>query len=154
MKHWLWYVAAVVLPLACLMPFQGTDIAKLQPVEVLYVDQTVEGVRVETDTGDYGTGADLCMALNDLESGAKGKIFLETADYLMVSPDGALLLPDLGEHLRPACQVCVVLGDVEMENAAKWLSAHEPEVTLRDCQDLRRTVPVCVSEEGRLRYDD
>lgn len=153
MKSWIWYVVAVVLPLAVFAPFRESDIAQLKPIELVYIQCSAEGVRVETDTGDFGMGPDLNAAFVDLKACANGDVFLETADYLLVSPEGAVLLPQLAEYLRPACQVCVIVGNVDLEKTAEWLAAHKPDITLLDYHIRPQALPVCVAEEGRMYYD-
>ena len=80
MKYWAWYIGAVVLVAALgWMPFLGTDVARLRPVELISVSREEAQVLVETDTGDSGRGRTLELALEDLHDSTPGEIFLETA---------------------------------------------------------------------------
>lgn len=151
MKRWLWYAAALVLVAALGgMPFSGTDVAKLQPVELIRVSRSFGQVLIETDTGDSGIGADLEEALEDMKETATADIFLDTAEHLLVSQNAVDLLPKLAEYLRPACGVCLEQGAPELEQAAAYLAAHEPEVTLKDFRAGERNIPVLITEEGRM----
>lgn len=151
MKRWLWCAGALLLT-AVLggMPFIGTDIAKLQPVEVLRVQKEGDLVLVELDTGDSGKGATLEMALQDLKESTPGKVFLETADYLLINPEAEALLESLAEHLRPACGVCLENGEVKLEETAEFLGAHEPGLTLQEYRAGNHSLQKLVVREERM----
>ena len=84
MKQWPVMAATVVLILV-LSPFQGTDIGKLRPAQWVYLSRQEDTVALETDMGDRGEGADVISALEDLRRSAPGELFLETADYALIS---------------------------------------------------------------------
>ena len=151
MKRWLWCAGALLLT-AILggMPFAGTDIAKLQPVEVLRVQKDGEMISVELDTGDSGKGATLEAALQDLKESTPGKVFLETADYLLINKEAETLLPSLAEHLRPACGVCLENGEAKLEEAAEFLGAHEPGLTLQEYRAGDHALQELVVREERM----
>lgn len=151
MKRWIWCLAALVLTVAVGgMPFAGTDVAQLQPVEMIRVSQGERQVLVETDTGDRGVGSNLAEAFEDLKQTTSGHVFLETAEYLLLSPEMVERLPELTDYLRPACAVCLELGRAELERAAAFLSAHEPELTLRDYQAGRMDIPALITQKGEM----
>ena len=151
MKRWLWYLAAVLLVAALgWMPFAGTDVAKLQPVEVIRVGVEDGLIRVETDTGGSGNGADLAEAFADLKASAAGTVFLETADYLLVSHDAQSLLEPLGTYLRPACGICLESGVADLETVADFLSTHEPGMTLQEYRAGKQNLPELSVREGRM----
>ena len=151
MKKWLLYelifAAAVVLNLS---PFQGTDVGKLLPVELVRVSADGRNIILETDTGDMGKGGTVEEALSDLKATTAGTVFLETADYLLIQPGCEELLDDLVKILRPSCSVCVELGDGELKKAAKYFAAHEPQVTLQDWRCGFLQLPRLVVREGRM----
>lgn len=152
MKRWLCCIAAIILA-AILggMPFGGTDVAKLQPVELIRVSKFRERILVETDTGDRGIGSDLAGAFADLKQTTGGQVFLDTAENLLLSHEAENLLPELTEFLRPACNVCLEQGQVDLEEAATFLSAHEPAMTLLDYQAGERELPVLTIDKGDMR---
>lgn len=152
MKRWMWYLAALL----CIMalgwsPFRGTDVAELQPVELLRISMPDGYVMIETDTGDSGIGDTPEAALADLKKSTPGDVFLETADHLILAPEAAALLPALMEHLRPACNLCVEQGSADLEKATAFLNAHQPGVTLQDYRAGENRLPVLVTQEGRMR---
>lgn len=151
MKHWGWYCAAIVLAAVWGgLPFSGTDVAKLQPVELIRVSKDRGQILVETDTGDRGTGSNLAGAFADLKKTANGHIFLDTAAYLLVTSETENLLSEISDYLRPACFVCLEQGNAELERVSDYLSAHEPEVSLRDYRAGERQIPTLITREGRM----
>lgn len=151
MKQVLSYIMGLIVVAALgWMPFRKTDVAKLQPVEVVRV--TLEGreVVIETDTEAAGRGKSLKAAFEDMKQTTAGEVFLDTADYLILSRDTVSLLPELMEYLRPACQVCIGKGEMDLGQAAAFLTAHEPELTLTDWQGGLGPLPVLV-EDGGMR---
>lgn len=150
MKYWAWYIGAVVL-VAILgwMPFQGTDVARLQPVELISVSREENQVLVETDTGDSGRGQTLELALEDLYNSTPGEIFLETAEYLLITPEAQSLLLELTQTLRPSCKVCLREGEADLAEAAAYLSVHEPRLTLQDYRTGEKDIPKLKMEGER-----
>lgn len=106
-----------------------------------------------TETGDLGEGEDLNAAMQDLEESAVGKVFLETAEYLLVTDGARGLLPELTSIMRPGCAVCVAPEQVNLEEAAAYLNIHRPEVTLNDYRANRTDLPHLKEEEGRFKIE-
>lgn len=146
MKRWIILAAAVAVVL--MFPSrEASDVGELLPVELLYIYKEDGCVRVETDTGNLGVGTDLKAALEDLKASTPGEIFLETANYLILSREAVPLLPQLWGILRPATEVC--LGVNADTKAAPFLAAHKPGVTLNDIRSGGRYLPTLVRREER-----
>lgn len=151
MKRWVIYAAVIAaLLLASEKGSAGTDIAGLEPVQILRVETLAGNVALRTDTGQSGVGEDLDAATADLKETASGEIFLDTAEYLLVTPSALKWLPELAELLRPACRVCIDCGRTELEAVADYLSVHEPEVTLRQYRRSACPLPVLYQEGERM----
>lgn len=154
MKYWLLFfslfiVAAIFGPAT----FRGTDIAKLAPVEVVWLSERDGRVSLKTDTGDFGIGEDMQAALEDMKTTASGTVFLDTADYLIVEQGCEELLEQAYTLLRPSCMICVAEKMPDLEVAAEYLSAHEPERTLRQYRVEKGNIPELVELEGRFAWD-
>lgn len=151
MKRWLWYLAGLLIVAAFgKLPFSGTDVAELQPVEVIRVWSGHGLVGVETDTGDSGQGMDVASAIEDLKASTAGQVFLETAEHLIVTEEALPLLPELAEYMRPACTICLESGSADLEAAAGFLGAHEPEMKFRDFTAGENAIPTLLTQEGRM----
>ncbi len=138
MRRWILIAAAALVLL--LFPVEKSDISELIPVELLYVYLDGDRTCVEADTGDIGVGEDLEAAFQDMKGAASGGIFLDTADYVIVTEETRSLLPQLTRYLRPAAEVCLGIGaDAQ---AASFLKAHKPGITLKDLRAGEGELPV------------
>lgn len=104
---------------------------------------------METDTGDFGIGDSLKAALTDMKRSASAEIFLDTADYLIVSPGCVDLLPAMMQYLRPSCAVCMEDGETDMKQIGMYLQQHSPDITLMHYRAGQRDLPTLVTREGR-----
>ena len=151
MKRWVNFLLAIVaVVLFASTPFRGTDIGKLSPVEVIWLSETEGEVYMETDVGDSGKGKSVQMALENMKRSASGTIFLETADYLILNINNEDLIEEVSALLRPSCMVCMASEIPDMEKVAAFLSAHEPELTLRQYQNNQSAIPVLWQKDGRF----
>lgn len=130
MKKWL-YPAAALAAIALLsrLPHPSRDIAKLEPVQAVYLYMEAGQLHIETDTGDHGSGRDLTEATDDMKESSDGEIFLETAEFLILDPQ-VPITPDFYELLRPDCRVFFTSEKPDLPAAAKYLSLHTPKTTL------------------------
>lgn len=151
MRRWMIYVAVVGLALL-LKPKDVMDVGELLPVELLYISREAGSIRAETDTGAVGTGRTLEEALEDLTQTAPGAIFLETADYLIVTDRTVNLLPRLTQILRPATQVC--LGINAGADAAAFLKAHPSKATLKDIRAGQEVIPTLIGSKERYHFGE
>ena len=124
--------AAALLKVSGLLPFQTTDVAQLKPVEALVVS-VEEGAVVLQGGETIGIGADWSTALEDLRHGAEGTLFLGTTEQVILCGKAVNLLEQVArsEDLRPGTMVVVCEdGQIDPEQAAAYLSAHNSGVTL------------------------
>ena len=148
MKRWVWVLGAVLVLL--FLGETGTRLEELKPVQLVYVREENGQVILETDTGDMGEGRDFNCALENMKDRASGRIFLETAELLVLTEDGICCLPQIYEKLRPAAEVCLAEGKLEPEAAAEFLTVHKPDVTLQQLRSGENRLEVLKSREGRL----
>lgn len=154
MKYWLLFFSVFIAAaaLGTTSP-RGTDIAKLAPVEVVWLSERDGQVSLKTDMGDFGVGEDMQAALEDMKASASGTVFLDTADYLIVEQGREELLEQAYTFLRPSCMICVAEKMPDLEVAAEYLSAHEPELTLREYRVDKGEIPELVEQEGRFAWN-
>ncbi len=137
----LYFLAIALIAVTGLLPFSGTDVAKLQPVEVLILRQNNGLFTISTNDGLSGTGADTESALADLKLTAPGEVFLETANYLLVAPDCLEVVTELYSCLRPACGLYLMEGDGNLEQIGEYLESHPSEITLLSYRQGRAELP-------------
>jgi len=140
MKRWLIFLAAAAI-LFLLPEGQGSDIAALQPVELFYICMEEGRVALRTDTEELGIGNTLDDALQDLRATARGEIFLDTVDYVLVTEETKAVIPELENLLRPSAKLILATGTVNAKNITEFLSIHKPEFTIKDWMTGRTELP-------------
>ncbi len=131
MKKMMLFVLLIVgISFAGLLPFNGTDVAKLHPVEVLVINRIDSNYVIRTDTGLLGAGTNVDAAVIDLKQTAPGEIFLETANYILVGKECSDITSSFYDYLRPACQVYTFEGEGEFGEIAKYLANHPSSATI------------------------
>lgn len=154
MKYWiLFFSAFIAVAIFGTTSSHGTDIAKLAPVGVVWLSESDGQVYLETDTGDFGVGKDMRAALEDMKATASGTVFLDTADYLIVEQGCEDLLDQTYTFLRPSCMICMAEKIPDLESVTEYLSAHEPELTLREYRVEKGEIPELVEQEGRFAWN-
>lgn len=154
MKYWLVFFSLfIATAIFGTNSSRGTDIAKLAPIGVVWLSEGDGKIFLKTDTGDFGVGEDMQAALEDMKATASGTVFLDTADYLIVEQGREELLEQAYTFLRPSCMICVAEKMPDLEVAAEYLSAHEPELTLRQYRVEKGNIPELVELEGRFAWD-
>lgn len=152
MRRWLIYIFLLAAtPVLGLVLFKGTDIAKLQPVEVVSLSVQKGQVQIQTDTGNAGTGNTCKQALEDLQNTASGVVFLDTADYLTVTEDAQPYIKEMWEYLRPSCKICLLIGEGDWESMPAFLRTHEPVATVLQYRSGERKLPILIIQQGRMK---
>lgn len=122
----------MILLTSLLVPLERKDVGELLPVELVYLYRDEDQIVIETDTKDLGRGMTVSQAFKDLEDTTTGVIFLDTADYLLVSETALDLTEELSEYLKPSVRVCLAGGGIDTAEAAAYLSVHHPQWRLKD----------------------
>lgn len=128
MKRIIIYILVTVL--ALLVPENGTDVGKLQPVELVFLSIEDGQIVLETDTGGWGQSETLNGALENLKETTAGVIFLDTADYLLVTQNAEYLLGEMEGYVKPRIRVCRAEQGIDLVEAARYLGVHPPRMTL------------------------
>lgn len=105
-------------------PVKRIDVGSLQPIEVICVYHSNQGITVETDTGDVGQGNDLHAALIDLMNTAPGVVYLDTAEFLLVSEDLDAQIELMKDKLKGSTKVVAISGRIDLQNIDSYLRAH------------------------------
>ncbi len=121
MKRIIIYIG--ILALMLMAPVERLDVAKLEPVEVVYLTKEGDSVFLATDTKAAGRGADAMAALADLKQTTPGVVYLDTAEYLLVAEDAAGEIDALRGSLRGSVKLCFG-KDIQVDEVAKYLEVH------------------------------
>ena len=126
----------LLLAAAVLAPLRGMDVGKLQPVGLVQLYKEGETVVIVTDTGDSGRGNNVEAAFENLEDTTPGVIFLDTADYLLISKDAVGEVEKLSSRLKASVRLCYAEKDIEAAEAMEYLAVHRPQVLLKESERL------------------
>lgn len=151
MKRWFIF-CGVIFAAGLLIRIKptGVDVAALEPVELLYVNSQNGTYYLTTDTGSQGSGKTVAQAVSDLKAKSSGKIFLNTAEHLLLTPSAWESVERFSQHLRPDCDVVIVEKEPDLEITAQFLRTHKPGFTLNDLRAGDTNVPLLYSGEGGM----
>lgn len=123
-------VYCLILGALCFVPVKGQDVADLEPIQAVWITCEEENIVLETDTGDKGTGATVEAALREMKKRSTGIIYLDTAQFLLVSENVQDAVNEVRPYLKGRVKVCLWDGG-KIEDAAKYMQAHKIGVKLR-----------------------
>ncbi len=154
MKRWsVLLILIITVGISTRIHPANNDVSALEPVELMYVT-TQNGIYyLSTDTGQQGRGNTVANAIANLKAVSGKKIFLNTAEHLLVSPSALEAVDRISAYLRPDCSLTVAQGIPDPRQAAPFLDAHKPEFTLNDYRAGDRDIPVLHCQEGEMRLD-
>ena len=121
-----------ILALLFLAPVERLDVAKLEPVQTVAVRIESQRVVIETDTKNRGQGRTLQEAVQDLKENTPGVIYLDTAQYLLLTEDAVKYDRELKNYMRLSVKVSIWDGDGSVETAAKYLAVRHDLPRLKD----------------------
>ena len=123
---------AVILVALWFVPLERLDIAKLLPVQAVAMYMENNNVVLETDTGNIGRGEDASKALEHLKETTPAVVYLDTAEYLLVSENAVSKAGELAQYIKPSVKVCVCDAAGRVKDATQYLDVHGNLPKLRD----------------------
>ena len=149
MKRMLLYI--VILSLSLLAPVKASDIGKLLPVQVVSIYRMNEQIVMETDTENRGFGETAQQALQNLKDTASGMIYLDTAQYLLLSEDTKSCVEELLGELKDSVKLCQIEKRVDLTETARYLSVRDGLPTLKQWRN-DRNLPVLSDFENSSTF--
>lgn len=130
MRRILCYAAILALVLA--LPVEKSDVGKLRPVEVVSIYKEGKLYVMQTDTADQGVGTTAQQALESLKATSSGIIYLDTAEFLLLSEGAEDAAEELRQQLKSSVRLCRTEEPVDLPKAAKFLSVHGDLPSLKE----------------------
>lgn len=115
--------AAILLSLS-VAPLHRLDVANLLPIRAVAIYMEDKDVVLETDTGNLGRGENVTEALENLKKETPAVVYLDTAEFLLVSENTVPLVDELTQHIKPSVKVCVCEAEGRVKEAAEYLEVH------------------------------
>jgi len=130
MRVLLYICILALLPFA---PVERLDVAKLEPVQTVAVSLEAGEIIIQTDTQNRGQGQSVKEAVQNLESNTPGVIYLDTAQYLLLTKEAISYCRELQIYMKPFVRVSLWDGKGNVEEAAKFLEVRSDLPRLKDC---------------------
>lgn len=121
----------VILALLFFAPVKRVEVEKLLPIRAVALYTQGQEVVLETDTEHKGTGADALQALASLKENTPAVVYLDTAEYLLVSQSAEGFVEQLGNVLKPSVKVCVCDAAGSVKAVVEYLDVHAELTKLR-----------------------
>lgn len=118
-------IYVVILGLMLLAPVERIDVEKLLPIESVAIYMDGDTVVLETDTENKGRGESASDALENLKDMTPAVVYLDTAEYLLVSEEALSEADNLMQFLKPSVKVCICDARGRVKDVTKFLQAHE-----------------------------
>ena len=122
MKQRLLYI--LIIAAVFFAPVEPLNIANLRPVQVIAFYGDGENLVIETDTRDRGVGTTPQQALQNLKDTAKGVLYLDTAEYILMEDTAQSAVEALRWAFRKSAKICRIQGQIALEDAADFLASH------------------------------
>ena len=132
MKWFRWILYIAILLMLYVAPLERLDVAKLLPIQAVAVYTEGDSVVLETDTENKGKGASIADALQDLKENTPAVVYLDTAEFLMVSESAVSEMEEIKNYLKPSVKVCVCDAAGKVKDTAKYLDVHRKLPKLKD----------------------
>ena len=130
MRRIISYIA--VLSVLMVLPVTQLDVGKLHPVQVVAIYKEKNWVVLETDTEDKGFGRTARQALQNLKDTSSGIVYLDTAEYLVITKNAEEEAEELRKELKHSVRLCMATKPVDLAETAEFLSAHGGLPKLKD----------------------
>ena len=123
MKRIVFY--CIILIGAMMVPVQRQDIAALEPIQAVYLHQEGDVLVMQTDTMDKGTWITAKEALSAMQNQSSGIVYLDTAQYLLVTDETVSYIEEMIPLLKGSVKVCLWEGEGDLREGAKYMQAHK-----------------------------
>lgn len=130
MKKIIIYV--IVLLIALWIPVNRIDISNLEPIRAIWIDQENGKYVVSTDTEDIGIGDTVEQAVDMMKKGCEKIIYLDTAQYLLVSDNCKEAIGGISRFLKDKVKIGIWDGEGKIAKAATYMQTHRLGTKLKD----------------------
>ena len=140
----------LILAAAMAAPLEKADVAKLRPIEVIYICKDADAVILKTDTDDVGIGTDVASALEDMKQTSPAVIYLDTAEYLVIGTGAQEDAKALEGVLKGSVEVCLAEQEPDLQMVADYLPAHGKMPRFSDW-DAGEELPILTIQNDRIK---
>jgi len=122
---------AAILVTLIFAPVNRQEVRKLLPIRAVAVYRSQGQITLETDTEHKGQGKSVEAAIMELKKNTPAVVYLDTAEFLLVSKDAEEVIPQLANYFKPRVKVCICDAEGDVETAAEYADVHGTITELR-----------------------
>lgn len=123
-------IYCIILVGILFLPTERMEIRDLEPIQAVWMYSEEGNVVLKTDTEDEGRGENVQKALEDMKTKSSGIVYLDTAQFLLVSESTQEYISEIRPYLKGKVRVSLWDGG-DLQNAAKYMQAHKFGVKLK-----------------------
>ena len=120
------------------------------PGQIVYWDGG-HYIITETDTEDTGEGKTVSEAFSDLVDTTPGVIYLDTADFFLISTESEEAVEDMRKYLKKSVKICAVTGQGDLKTVSKFLSV-QPGLMLFSRWKQGDPLPVLDCRTDKIKF--
>ena len=122
---------AAILVALIFAPVKRLEVRKLLPIRAVAVYRSQGQITLETDTEHKGDGESVEAAILELKKNTPAVVYLDTAEYLLVSKDAEAVIPQLCNYFKPRVKVCICEAEGDVKTFAEYVDVHGATTELR-----------------------
>lgn len=111
------------------IPVERMEIRDLEPIQAVWMYREEGEIVLKTDTEDEGRGESVQEALEDMKEKSSGIVYLDTAQFLLVSDNAQEQIGELTPYLKGKVKISLWEGG-EIQEAARYMQSHKIGVKL------------------------
>ena len=111
------------------IPVERMEIRDLEPIQAVWMYREEGEFVLKTDTEDEGRGESVQEALEDMKEKSSGIVYLDTAQFLLVSDNAQEQIGELAPYLKGKVKISLWEGG-EIQEAARYMQSHKIGVKL------------------------
>ena len=113
----------VILALVFFAPVDRLDVSKLEPVRSVAMTMKGNQIVLKTDGGRMGKGKTVKDALENLKETTPAVIYLDTAEYLLVSKNAINRVEEIMQYLKKNVMIAPYYG-TDVKEETKYIESH------------------------------
>ena len=122
-------IYCIILSGILLIPVERMEIRDLEPIQAVWMYLEDGNIVLETVTEDVGRGESVQKALEDMKTKSSGIVYLDTAQFLLVSENAQEQVAALAKYLKDEVKIGLWEGG-DLIEAARYMQSHKIGVKL------------------------
>ncbi len=139
----------VLLGALLFVPLNRIEIADLEPIQAVWMYTENGNIVLETDTEDKGIGITVETALDDMKNKSSGIVYLDTAQYLLVSEPVVGEVSAIQPYIKQSVRLCKWGGQGSVKEAVKYADSHNLGLKMKNWNEAGNLPEIPPVKEGK-----